>query len=145
MIPSLQCCGSALVSMRIRIQIRTQHFLSMRIREAIFNFISQIAIYLSLGLHKGRPIYRRSLHSSKENKTSSKLKLVHFCGSFWPSWIRIPFVFAMRIRIHPTKMNADPDPWGRYTRRWILKRGVFLIQQQCYIMILFSQRFDDKS
>ncbi len=30
-------------------------------------FWSKIAIYLSLGLHKGRPSYRRSLQPSKEN------------------------------------------------------------------------------
>jgi hypothetical protein len=30
-------------------------------------FLSTIAIYLSLGLHKGRPSYRRSLQLSKEN------------------------------------------------------------------------------
>jgi hypothetical protein len=30
-------------------------------------FLSKIAIYLSLGLHKGRPSYRRSLQPSKEN------------------------------------------------------------------------------
>jgi hypothetical protein len=29
--------------------------------------LEQIAIYLSLGLYKGRPNYRRSLHHSKEN------------------------------------------------------------------------------
>ncbi len=32
-----------------------------------FLFWSKIAIYLSLGLHKGRPSYRRSLQPSKEN------------------------------------------------------------------------------
>jgi hypothetical protein len=31
-----------------------------------FFFFSKIAFYLSLGLHKGRPSYRRSLHLSKE-------------------------------------------------------------------------------
>jgi hypothetical protein len=30
-------------------------------------FIQKIAIYLSLGLHKERPSYRRSLQPSKEN------------------------------------------------------------------------------
>jgi hypothetical protein len=30
-------------------------------------FSTKIAIYLSLGLHKGRPSYRRSLQPSKEN------------------------------------------------------------------------------
>jgi hypothetical protein len=39
---------------------------------------SKIASYSSLGLHKERSSY--------------------FCGSFWPSWIRI------------CNLNADPDP-----------------------------------
>jgi hypothetical protein len=30
-------------------------------------FLSKIAIYLSLGLHKGHPSYRRRLQPSKEN------------------------------------------------------------------------------
>jgi hypothetical protein len=34
-------------------------------------FLIKIAIYLSLGLHKGRPSYRRSLQPSKK-------KLLHF-------------------------------------------------------------------
>ncbi len=33
----------------------------------IFFFFSKTTIYLSLGLHKGRPSYRRSLQLSKEN------------------------------------------------------------------------------
>ncbi len=55
----------------------------------------------------GRPSYRRSLHPSKEN-------IQHF-----KTWIFFTFVvqfgppgsgsvFPMRIRIQPTKMNADP-------------------------------------
>jgi hypothetical protein len=40
-------------------------------------FLSKITIYLSLGLHKGRPSYSRSLQPSKENiqhfKTSNFL------------------------------------------------------------------------
>jgi hypothetical protein len=32
-----------------------------------FFFGSKTTIYLSLGLHKGRPSYRRSLQPSKEN------------------------------------------------------------------------------
>ena len=65
---------------------------------------SKIAIYLFLGLHKGRPSYRRSLQPSKENiqylKTWKFWTFFNFCGSFLPSWIRI------RIR----NLNADPDP-----------------------------------
>jgi hypothetical protein len=66
-----------------RIRIRIQHFMLIRIRiwnqgfddqkkvkkknTAEICFISEIAIYLSLGLHKGRPSYRRNLQPSKEN------------------------------------------------------------------------------
>ncbi len=61
---------------------------------------SKIAIYLSLGLHKGRPSYRRSLQLSKENikhfKTWKFCTFFYFCGSLLPSWIRI------RIRIYGT-------------------------------------------
>jgi hypothetical protein len=74
-----QCYGSALVSMRIRIQ----HFMSLRIRIQGFitkNFsillknkikIKKAGIfghwYLFLGLHEGRLRYRRNLQPSKEN------------------------------------------------------------------------------
>jgi len=35
--------------------------------EKKYFFKSKMAFYLSLGLHKGRPSFRRSLHISKEN------------------------------------------------------------------------------
>jgi hypothetical protein len=64
---------------------------------------SKIAIYLSLGLHKGRPSYRH-LQPSKENiqhlKTCKFLTFLYFCWTFLPSWIRIP--------------TLDPDP-----RAWL--------------------------
>ncbi len=60
-------------------------------------FWSKIAIYLPLGLYKGRPSYRRSFHPSKENLALQNLNFLHFCVSFWPVWIR--------IRI----LDADPD------------------------------------
>ncbi len=67
---------------------------------------SKIAIYLSLGLHKGRTSYRRSLQSSKENiqhfKTWKFFTFFYFCGSFLPSWIR--------IRIRNLNVDLDPDP-----------------------------------
>ncbi len=73
--------------------------------EILFLFSrSKIAIYLSLGLHKGRPSYRRSLQPSKENIQHFKrwkfCPFFNFFGSFLPSWIRI------RIR----NLYADPDP-----------------------------------
>ncbi len=67
--------------------------------------LSKLAIYLSLGLHKGRTSYRRSLQPSKENiqhfKTWKSCNFSYFCGSFLPSWIRIPIqqLKLMRIRI----------------------------------------------
>ncbi len=53
--------------------IRTQGFDGQKLKKKIqlkFFFIFfwlKIAIYSSLGLHKGRPSYRKSLQSSKEN------------------------------------------------------------------------------
>jgi hypothetical protein len=56
--------------MRIQIRIRIQHIFQLRIRipdpDPGFDDL-KIAIYLSLGLHKGGPSYRRSLQPSKEN------------------------------------------------------------------------------
>jgi hypothetical protein len=56
-------------------------------------FKSKTTIYISLGLHKGFPSYRRSLQPSKENiqhlKTWNFLIFFYFCGSFLPSWIQI--------------------------------------------------------
>jgi hypothetical protein len=54
--------------------------------EKIDFFSSKIAIYLSLGLHKGLPSYRRSFKPSKENIQHMKLLnlFLYFCGSFLP-------------------------------------------------------------
>jgi hypothetical protein len=70
-----------------------------------FFFLSKTAIYISLGLHKVCPSYRRSLQLSKEAiqrfKTKTFSTFFLLCGSFFPSWIR--------IRIP----NPDPDPQTR--------------------------------
>ncbi len=45
------------------------------------------AIHLTLALHKGRPIYRRSLQRSKENQHCKRwnlLTVLYFSGSFLP-------------------------------------------------------------
>ncbi len=54
-------------------------------------FLSKIAIYLSLSLHKGRPSYRRSLQPTSSTSNMRLLTITFFycCGSFLPSWIRI--------------------------------------------------------
>jgi hypothetical protein len=65
-------------------------------------FLIKNPIYLSLGLHKGRPSYWRSFQPSKENiqylKTWKFWTFFYFCESFLPSWLKL-------MRIH-----ADPDP-----------------------------------
>jgi hypothetical protein len=71
---------------------------------------SKIAIYLSLGLHKGRPSYRRSLHPSKENIWHFKTGIFFtFEGHLGPPGSRSGSCpMRIQIRIQPTKMNADP-------------------------------------
>ncbi len=69
-----------------------------------FSFLgSKIAIYLSLGLHIGRPSYRRSLQLPKrEHPALEKMKFLiffFFCRSFLRSWIRIRIHWTDRIRI----------------------------------------------
>ncbi len=70
-------------------------------------FWSKIAIYLSLGLPKRRPSYRRSLQPSKEN-------IQHF--QTWKF-----FTFFLFVG-HPTaQINGDPDPqpWWKYNAQKI--------------------------
>ncbi len=85
-----QRCGSALVSMRVWIRIRIQHFLSLRIRIQIHGFDVQ---KLEKKITAEKNVYFFKLQN---------LNFPHFCGSLWLSWIWI----WIRIRIH----NADPDP-----------------------------------
>ncbi len=116
----LLCCGSALISMGIRIE----HFRPLRIRIQIqgfddYNWKRSIflwettEIYLYLGLHKGSPSYRRSLQPSKENiqhfKTWNFSTFFYYYGLFLPSWIHI------RIRIQSAKLIADTYGSGTST------------------------------
>ncbi len=54
---------------------------------------SKIAIYLSIGLYKGRPSYRRSLqHLEREHPAPENMKFLnflYFCGSF-ARWDPVP-------------------------------------------------------
>ncbi len=91
------------------------------IKNYIF-FGSKTTIYLSLGLHKGRPSNRRSLQPLKENiqhfKTWKFCTFFYFCASFLPSWIRIR-ISNLNADPDPdpaTQINADPDP-----KPWILR------------------------
>ncbi len=87
----------------------------------IIFFWSKTAIYLSLGLHKGRPCYRRSLQPSKEN--IQHFLFFYFCGTIFSSWIRI-------ANLDPdlgTPLNPDPKNRRKVkNKNWTLrKRRIF--------------------
>jgi hypothetical protein len=48
-------------------------------------FLSKIAIYLSLGLHKGRPSYEEAFspHTVEEHPALQKMKFIYFFQFFW--------------------------------------------------------------
>jgi hypothetical protein len=48
-----------------------------------FFFLIKIAIFLSLGLHKEGPCYRRSLQPSKRTSSTSKRKFINFFLFLW--------------------------------------------------------------
>jgi hypothetical protein len=84
----------------IRIQgLMKKNFTKFKAENFYIFFWSKIAIYLSIGLHKGRPSYRRSLQSSKEN--IQHFKTWNILWVILPSWINI------RIWIS----NPDPLTW----------------------------------
>jgi len=85
------------------------------------NFLSKIAIYLSLGLHKGPPNCRRSLQPSKENiqqwASTSKYEMYYlfyiFLGHFCPPGSGS----GLRSRAPcESGSNLDPDPQHVGTR-----------------------------
>jgi hypothetical protein len=81
--------------------IRIQGFYDQKMEEKNLQLEKKILggqkqqFYLSLGLHKGRPSYKRSLQFPARQNMKF-LNFFNFCGSFFPSWIRIP--------------NTNPDP-----------------------------------
>jgi hypothetical protein len=83
----------------------TKHWKKITAEKKLNFFGSKTTIFLSLGLHKERTSYRRSLQLSKEAiqhfKTWTFKKISYFCGSFLPSWIWIKIP------------NPDPDPLTR--------------------------------
>jgi hypothetical protein len=66
-------------------------------------FEKKVAIYLSLGLHKGRTIYRRSLQPQKEQPALQNMKILYFFLHLW-------VIFALLDPDPATQINADPDP-----------------------------------
>ncbi len=102
-------CGSGF---RIRIPDPDPNWKKFITGNLIFIVLIKIAIYLSLGLHKGRPSYRRSLQFSKENIQHFKrwkfCPFFYFFGSFLPSWIRISNLYADPDPDPAAQINADP-------------------------------------
>jgi hypothetical protein len=80
----------------------TKNLKKLQLKKCVLIFLSQTAIYLSLGLHNGRLSYRRSHQPQK--RTSSTLKH-EISGSAFPMLIL--------IRTQPTEISADPDPKHR--------------------------------
>ncbi len=115
-------CGSAFIlsgsgsrsSILGWIPIRIQGFKDQKLEKSTAEkkkiFLSKTTIYLSLGLHKESPSYRRSLQLSKEAiqhfKTWTFQKNFYFCGSFLPSWIRIRIPNTDQDPL--TRLNPDP-------------------------------------
>jgi hypothetical protein len=109
--------------------------------------------YWSLGLHKGRPSYRRSLQPSKENIQHFKIWkfctffyffVGHFCppgsGSGSAIWmrirIRIQQLKLMRIHVAPDPdMDPDPKSWSRYYI-WHCKHCWIFFTNLLYICIV---------
>ncbi len=110
--PWRQGCGSAIISSgsgssilgwkpdRIRIQgFNDQKLEKLQLKNF---FLLKTAIYISLGLHKVHPSYRRSLQLSREAiqhfKTWTFKKFSTFVGLFCQSWIRIHWPDWIRIQ-----------------------------------------------
>jgi hypothetical protein len=117
---TIEGCGSAFIwygsgsSILGWIPIRIQRFWWPKIGKKItaekkiknIHFLSNTTIYLSLGLHKGRLSYKRSLQLSNMNIQHFKtwnFFIFFFFVSFLPSWIR--------IRIPNTDPDPDPLTW----------------------------------
>ncbi len=112
--------------------IRIQDFNDQKLKKItaekifLFFFWSKTAIYLSLGLHKVCPSYRRSLQLTKEAiqhfKTWTFKIIFYFCGSFLPSWIRIRNHWPDWIRIQSGSgsetLLTRVQPIWLFFRKW---------------------------
>ncbi len=84
------------IPIRIRFRFRIQGFDDTKMKK-IYTWKICFIIFLNknynllilLGLHKGRPSYRRSLNRFPARQNIKFLKFSYFCGSFLPSWTRI--------------------------------------------------------
>jgi hypothetical protein len=114
-----QGCGSAFISSGsgssilgwIPMRFQSKNWQNITAEKKLNFFGSKTTIYLSLGLHKERPSYRRSLQLSKETiqhfKTWTK-KFFSTFGSFCPPGYG--YGSGFRIPDPLTRLNLDPDP-----------------------------------
>ncbi len=75
----------------------TKNWKKLQLKKKLYFFLSKTTIFLSLGFHKGRPNYKRSLQFSKENIQHLKHKISSFFLHLW-------VIFAL----------LDPDPDSEY-------------------------------
>ncbi len=79
----IQCCGSTLVAVRIRIQaFDDQKMKKFSIKKIIFN--NKMSYISLLGFFDGHLKYWTSLHPPLENMKFIHVFFLLFCGSFWP-------------------------------------------------------------
>ncbi len=90
-------CGSALISMRIRIQGFDEQNLQNFIQQLKFSIKNCKSQASTKDVQAFSPPQKRITRTSKHEI----LALFYFCGSFLPSWIR--------IQIQPTKINSNPQ------------------------------------
>ncbi len=74
-------------------------------------------------------IQEKSFSLEREHLTLQNLNFLHFCGSFWPSWIRI------QIRIP----SADPDPADQKIRIRVRIRNTARYAFKCFHVFVKSQ------
>ncbi len=93
----------------------TKNWTNLQLKKKLNIFFNRIAIYLSLGLHKGRPIYRRSIQPLKENSQHCKTRNLKknfysiFVGHFCP-----PGSGYGSIDLIESGSNPDPKYWSAY-------------------------------
>jgi hypothetical protein len=131
-----QCLRIRIGFKRIRIWIRIQHFRSMRIKiqgfhkqsekNSCFLIIKKLQFtgtYPKASVEDNRAI-REAFSPQKRTSSTSELKFSSLFSNFWghfcPPGSRSGSTLPMRIRIQPTKINADPDP-----KHWPESQGIF--------------------
>ncbi len=111
-------------------------------KQCVLFFWSKIAIYLSLGFHKERPSYRRSLHHSKENIQHFKIR--NFLSFFLFLWVIFALLDPDQVP-NPdplTWFNPAPDPDSKHWIRCIIINRIILLFGECRFQRKVRQNFE---